>query len=165
MSGTHVCFFNHTPEGNYTVIISLAASSWTVQIPPTCMRHLHKSAGIWPPDWPEQRSVRVGGGVWSCCVADWNLNSKRFSNLVRFPAAQQRMVSGRSSIDQPRETPTSTFPWRATSTRTSPSTWSSDANLCSTSSTSSSPVCSSPSWPRLSTTFLLTVSAEYHQHC
>ncbi|TWW53641.1 Acetylcholine receptor subunit delta [Takifugu flavidus] len=33
------------------------------------------------------------------------------------------------------------IPWRATSTRTSPSTWSSDANLSSTWSTSSSPAC------------------------
>lgn len=80
-----------------------------------------------------------------------------FLVLAAFP---QRTASGRSSTGRPRETPTSTFPWRATSTRTSPSTWPSNANLSSTSSTSSSPVCSSPSWPRSFTTCPLTVSAQ-----
>lgn len=87
-----------------------------------------------------------------------------FRLAVKCFSISQKMENGRSFTDLPEETSTRASRWTATSTKTSPSTSSSNASLCSISSTSSSPVCSSLSWPRWCTTCLQTVSQHIPFH-
>lgn len=68
------------------------------------------------------------------------------------------MESGRSFTNLPSEIPTVAYQWTAISTRILLFTSSLSASRCSTSSTSSFPVFSSPSWLPWSTSCLQTVS-------